>query len=70
MEPRQCPRCYLVNKPDAVYCNRCGAGLTEEASREISAHTGQTNDFLDEILRDPETNADRIRRLKEILNSR
>jgi len=38
MTPRQCPRCFLVNKPDAMYCNRCGAPCTEEAktAREVA----------------------------------
>jgi len=69
MEPRICPQCYLTNKEDAMYCNRCGASLTAEARREVDTGAAQTNDFLDGILSDPEKNADRIRRLKEILNS-
>lgn len=36
MEPRICPQCYLTNKPDAMYCNRCGASLTDEARRETA----------------------------------
>ncbi|MFA7122102.1 MAG: tyrosine-type recombinase/integrase [Bacilli bacterium] len=39
MEPRQCNRCYLVNKPDAMYCNRCGAPLTEEAAGEQTQYS-------------------------------
>lgn len=54
MEPRQCNRCYLVNKPDAHYCNRCGAALTEEARRE----TVTTEDDLTQLAAanpDPDT---------------
>lgn len=38
MKPRQCTQCYLTNKPDATYCNRCGAPLTEEATRERTTY--------------------------------
>lgn len=54
MEPRQCNRCYLVNKPDAHYCNRCGAALTEDARRE----TVTTEDDLTQLAAqnpDPDT---------------
>ena len=54
MEPRQCPRCYLVNKQDAMYCNRCGAPLVEEARRE----TVTTEDDLTQLAAatpDPDT---------------
>lgn len=54
MEPRQCNRCYLVNKPDAHYCNRCGAPLTEDARRE----TVTTEDDLTQLAAqnpDPDT---------------
>lgn len=45
MEPRQCPRCYLVNKPEAMYCNRCGAPLTEEAKKSVAT----TEDFFQKL---------------------
>lgn len=54
MEPRQCTRCYLVNKPDALFCNRCGAALTEEGRRE----TLTTEDALTQLAAatpDPDT---------------
>jgi uncharacterized paraquat-inducible protein A len=52
MEPRQCNRCYLVNKPDAHYCNRCGAALTEDARREVSA---TDDDLVQLVAKNPDT---------------
>ncbi|MGI6180382.1 tyrosine-type recombinase/integrase [Butyricicoccus intestinisimiae] len=54
MTPRQCTRCYLTNKHDAHYCNRCGAALTEDARRE----TVTTEDDLTQLAAqnpDPDT---------------
>lgn len=34
LEPRQCPRCYYINRPDQEYCGKCGMPLTGEARQK------------------------------------
>jgi len=63
MEPRQCNRCYLVNKPDAMYCNRCGAPLTEEATRDMNVATSIADKGLESILSNP----DKLAKLQKLL---
>ena len=62
MEPRQCTQCYLVNKPDAMYCNRCAAPLTEEARATRAA---LVTDIQAELDADP-LRAELDRRFAEI----
>lgn len=48
MEPRVCTQCYLTNKPDAMYCNRCAAPLTEEARGQQKQKASRILDHMDQ----------------------
>ncbi|MFA5408746.1 MAG: tyrosine-type recombinase/integrase [Bacilli bacterium] len=48
MKPRQCTQCYLTNKPDAMYCNRCAAPLTEEARGQQKQKASRILDRMDQ----------------------
>lgn len=69
LRARQCPRCNHLNPGDQPYCGGCGLALTLAATTDVETGEAQTNEYLDQILNDPQNNVDKLRRLKELLNS-
>ena len=57
--PGLCPSCHTQNDPDAQYCQKCGASLTEEAKEKQMR--------LEEMMRDPETLKELLKRALEHL---
>lgn len=51
LKPVKCPRCRTVNPADAKFCFNCSMSLTVEAVAELM----HTDDLMNRLLEDPET---------------
>lgn len=66
LEPIKCPRCETINPADGKYCYKCSMVLTLEAAVELEKKRERTDNLMDQLLEDPETQDFLRRKLKEM----